>query len=696
MQNMLTAKENLRRQSRFGLIILVLVLWYAPGWAATNILKIRHWVAPDHARIVIDTSEEAQYRTVKEEKRLSIEIADASYVKTGPQTIVIKKPGIDRIVASSPGDGLVRIELYFTDHTETRVFRVKKFEGKPDRIVVDIILPEVEKKDQEDRERVKESTKDKIVVIDPGHGGEDPGAVGRHGTQEKKVVLEIGRKVRDKLNAREGYHAFLTREGDYYVSFKKRLQIAREYGANLFLSIHADASLSRRVSGSSVYVLSLRGASSEAARILARNENLADIVGGTANGEGGKEESDPIILNMFQTNTMNYSKTFGNLLLKNIVSLNRIKFNTVQEAPFMVLKLPEVPSILIETAYISHPVEEKKLRNRKFQNELAEIIADSAVEFLSTATTPTKSPPTLVKKEAASSAERKPVAGKEEEKKLAKTSSTVFHMVKRGESVDRIAKKYHVSPAQILKANDMKPRDPLYVNRKIIIPVKTADHRRDGKAKEEATAEENDKPVMTTVTYMVRKGDSLDSIAGKHGTNYLVLLKLNGMKEKDTLYVGKKIKIPVPPDTTGDKETPPDRNQEDKPVSATPLKYGVKEGDTLEKIAARQDTTVASLLGLNRMKSRDHIYPGQVIVIRRAAAGGDNDKKTTRGDGGKKSPQKTAKAKPRTMIYIVKKGDSLDAIARKNKTTVSALKELNQGKRLSPLYVDQRLKIPGS
>ena len=693
---MLTAKENLRRQSWFGLIILVIFLWYVPGWAATNILKIRHWVAPDHARIVIDTSEEAQYRTVKEEKRLSIEIADASYVKTGPQTIVIKKPGIDRIVASSPGDGLVRIELYFTDHTETRVFRVKKFEGKPDRIVVDIILPEVEKKDQEDRERVKESTKDKIVVIDPGHGGEDPGAVGRHGTQEKKVVLEIGRKVRDKLNAREGYHAFLTREGDYYVSFKKRLQIAREYGANLFLSIHADASLSRRVSGSSVYVLSLRGASSEAARILARNENLADIVGGTANGEGGKEESDPIILNMFQTNTMNYSKTFGNLLLKNIVSLNRIKFNTVQEAPFMVLKLPEVPSILIETAYISHPVEEKKLRNRKFQNELAEIIADSVVEFLSTAATPTKSPPTLVKKEAASSAERKPVAGKEEEKKLAKTSSTVFHMVKRGESVDRIAKKYHVSPAQILKANDMKPRDPLYVNRKIIIPVKTADHRRDGKAKEEATAEENDKPVMTTVTYMVRKGDSLDSIAGKHGTNYLVLLKLNGMKEKDTLYVGKKIKIPVPPDTTGDKETPPDRNQEDKPVSATPLKYGVKEGDTLEKIAARQDTTVASLLGLNRMKSRDHIYPGQVIVIRRAAAGGDNDKKTTRGDGGKKSPQKTAKAKPRTMIYIVKKGDSLDAIARKNKTTVSALKELNQGKRLSPLYVDQRLKIPGS
>ena len=191
---MFTTKENLRRQSRFGLIILVLVLWYTPGWAATNILKIRHWVAPDHARIVIDTSEEAQYRVVKEEKRLSIEIADASYVKTGPQTIVIKKPGIDRIVASSPGDGQVLIELYLTDHTETRVFRVKKFEGKPDRIVVDIILPEVEKQDQEDRERVKESTKDKIVVIDPGHGGEDPGAVGRQGTQEKKVVLKSAKR----------------------------------------------------------------------------------------------------------------------------------------------------------------------------------------------------------------------------------------------------------------------------------------------------------------------------------------------------------------------------------------------------------------------------------------------------------------------------------------------------------------------
>ncbi len=698
----------------FGLAILAVALWPASGFSGTNILNIRHWAAPDHTRIVIDTSEEAQYRVVKEQMRLSVTIENSQYVETRPATIVIKKPGIEKIAVSAPGENQVLVELFLTAHTETKVFRVRKFEGKPDRIVIDIILPEVEKKDQEDRERVKEYTKDKIVVIDPGHGGEDPGAVGRNGTQEKKVVLEISKKVRDKLNAREGYYAFLTREGDYYVSFKKRLQIAREYGADLFLSIHADASRSRRVSGSSIYALSLRGASNEAAKILARNENLADIVGGTGNGEAIKDISDPIILNMFQTNTMNSSKIFGNLLLKNMVAINRIKFNTVQEAPFMVLKLPEVPSILVETAYISNPAEEKKLRSRKFQNELAEIISDSAVEFLSTTAPVTpvvpaaplavppavvkkeETPPAVVKKEAASPVAREPAPVKKEEKKLVKASPTVFHMVKRGESVDRIAKKYRVSPAQILKANDMKPRDPLYANRKIIIPVKTADRRTDRRTKAAATAEEDDKPAMATATYKVKKGDSLDSIAVKHGTNYLVLLKINGMKEKDTLYAGKKIKVPAPPEAAAEKEQPPGRKQEEKPAPATPLKYRVKEGDTLEKIAARQDTTIASLLELNRMKLRDHIYPGQVIVVRRAAAKGGDDQKTTNSDGEKKTAKKIAKAKPRTVIYVVKKGDSLDAIARKHKTTVSALRDLNPGKRLSPLYVDQRLKIPGS
>lgn len=159
------------------------------------------------------------------------------------------------------------------------VFKLKKFLEKPDRVVIDIGLPDVEKREREERQQIKTSRKDKIVIIDPGHGGDDPGAVGKGGTYEKTVVLDIGRRIRDILNGAGGFRAFLTRDEDYYVSFKKRLRIAREYGADLFLSVHADAARNRDARGSSVYCLSMGGASSEAARLLARKENLADIIG---------------------------------------------------------------------------------------------------------------------------------------------------------------------------------------------------------------------------------------------------------------------------------------------------------------------------------------------------------------------------------------------------------------------------------
>jgi len=625
-------KKNLIRKLLHGLVILVIALWSSQGFAETQILNIRHWAAPDHTRVVIDTSEEAQYTVEKKDMMVSINITDARCVKAVARTITIRKPGIDRITVTTPSEGIEKVDLYLTAHTETKIFRVIKIEEKPDRIVIDIILPEVEKKEQEDRERVKVQTKDKIVVIDPGHGGEDPGAVGHNRTYEKKVVLEISKKIRDKLNALEGYHAFLTREGDYYVSFKKRLKIVREYGADLFLSIHADAARSRHASGTSVYSLSLRSASSEAAKILARNENLADIVGGAGNGEATSDQSDPIILNMFQTNTMNSSRTFGNVLLMNMTTVNRIKFNSVQEAPFMVLKLPEVPSVLIETAYISNPKEEKKLRNRQFQNELADAIVQSTVAFLSSS--PVKTPAVMaaqtqpvVSRKMEDTAKKEDISKKEEIPAKEETAKgkepvvaggktvTVFHMVKRGESIDRIARRYHVNPALILKTNGMKLKDPLYANRKIKIPLKNIEGKTAVRSSKTAKAEATEKQEITTTTYKVKKGDTLEIIARKH------------------------------------------------------------------------ETTLTALLKLNNMKPRDPLYADKVIKIREAEKPGGSEK-TAR----KKSEEST----PRTTIYIVKRGDSLDAIARKHKTTVSALKDLNQGKRLVPLYVDQRLKLPAT
>lgn len=706
MQRMAHLKKNIIRKSILGLTILIVTLWSSQGFTTTNILNVRHWAAPDHTRIVIDTSEEAQYTVEKKDMQVSINITGAQYVKTGPRAITIKKPGIDRIALTTPSEGVVNVALHLTAHTETKVFRVKKIEEKPDRIVIDIILPEVEKKEQEDRERVKVQTKDKIVVIDPGHGGEDPGAVGRYGTYEKKVVLEISKKVRDKLNALEGYHAFLTREGDYYVSFKKRLKIAREYGADLFLSIHADASRSRLASGTSVYSLSLRSASSEAARILARNENLADIVGGAGNGEATSDLSDPIILNMFQTNTMNSSRIFGQVLLANMSPVNRIKFNTVQEAPLMVLKLPEVPSVLIETAYISNLKEEKKLRNRQFQNDLADAIVKSTVAFLSSSPvkTPTvvtvqtqpvvpRKPEDTAKNEDIPKKEEIPVkeeAPKKKEPVVAGGKTvTVYYMVKRGESVERIAKRYHVSPALILKANGMKPKDPLYANRKIKIPLQKVEEKAAPRPAKTAVAEAKVKvkPELATTTYVVKRGESFDSIAKQQGVSLVELLKINNMKMKDTLYAGKKIKIPGAGGNEPELEKEQPKQAPEKKAAPEALKYKVKKGDTLEIIARKHETTIPALLKLNNMKPRTPLYAGKVIKIREGEKPGGPEKTV------KKKPERSA---PPTTIYIVKKGDSLDAIARKHRTTVNALKDLNQGKNLAPLYVDQRLKIPGT
>ena len=373
--------------SRTLKLFMIFALWvFGFAWppsalALHEIKNIRHWVAPDHTRVVIDTTGDVRFTVEKGDRNLAIDLEDTAFPSDIPHLTALNKPGVEGIAVSPRPNSGVRVELSLPGHVQTTVFRLKKFQDKPDRIVVDIVLPEVARQESEAREQVKITRKDRIVVIDPGHGGEAVGAVGRGGTYEKDVVLAIGRKLRSALNGRAGYRAFLTRDDDYYVSFKKRLMIAREYGADIFVSIHADAAKSRSAAGSSVYCLSTGGASSAAAQILARNENLADVVGGVPAGEGG-EASDPIILDMFQTRAINQSRTFGGGLLHYLEGANRLKFATVQAAPFLVLKLPDIPSVLVETAYISNPKEEKLLRSDRFQARIAEGIARSVVDFL--------------------------------------------------------------------------------------------------------------------------------------------------------------------------------------------------------------------------------------------------------------------------------------------------------------------------
>jgi N-acetylmuramoyl-L-alanine amidase len=399
------------------------------------------------------------------------------------------------------------------------------------------------------------------------------GAVGRGGTFEKEVALSISRKLRDILNERSGYHAFLTRDDDYYVSFNKRLIIAREYGADLFVSIHADAAKRREAGGSSVYCLSTGAASSEAAKILARNENLADIVGGVPNAEGS-DASDPIILDMFQTHTLNQSKTFGGVLLKHIQGVNHLKFTTIQEAPFRVLKLPEIPSVLIETAYISNAKEEKLLKSSRFQERIAGVVAKAIGEFLpplpsvaisvsggkdeklkdrdkTTQDEQTTEKVMEIRKEVASRAvvavsitkKGHPVPGKAEENPSLQEKTTVYR-VQKGDTLGKIARKHGTSVGMLLKLNHMKLRDSLYVNRILKIYGAPAENK-ENQEKRTPVLERKSLPAQKTgkVIYRVKKGDTLGAIAQKNGTTVSALIKLNRLKPSQSLYVDKKLII---------------------------------------------------------------------------------------------------------------------------------------------------------
>lgn len=210
-----------------------------------------------------------------------------------------------------------------------------------------------------------------IIAIDPGHGGEDPGAISQSGTQEKDITLAIAQKLKGKIDKEPNMRAALTRDGDYFISLPMRLTKARQLNADLFISVHADAFIKPHARGSSVFALSERGATSAAARWLAKKENDADLIGGV-NLDGKDHYLKQTLLDLSQTATINDSLKLGREVLAEIGDINHLHKNEVEQAGFAVLKSPDIPSILVETAFISNPDEERKLRDTAYQDKMAE------------------------------------------------------------------------------------------------------------------------------------------------------------------------------------------------------------------------------------------------------------------------------------------------------------------------------------
>ena len=564
------------------LTVLILVLAALDGRADTKILNIRHWTAPDHTRIVLDVDGIPDYKVKENENRLTLNIKKTVLSQAIPEEMILKKPGIQKIVFEQTDAENCQVIFFLDAHQKVDVFKLKKFQDKPDRIVLDIYLQEMPSQPATPLPVSKGRKKKIVIVVDPGHGGEDPGAIGTKGTYEKDIVLQISRQIREEINGIPGFQAVLTRDGDYYVSFNKRLKKARDLNASLFLSIHADAARNRTAKGSSVYCLSTGAASSEAARILANHENLSDVLGGVPENETNNE-SNPILVDMFQTNTINLSKLYAEVLIKHLKDISCVKYEIVQEAPFRVLKLPDIPAVLIETAYLSNPREEKLLKKKDFQKKIAQAVAASAKDYFSSVL-------------------------KNQEKDQ---TPTTIYTVQKGDTLLRIAKHFHADVKEIADLNEMEEQDRLFIGQKIIVPsAETAL----AEVKKEKPAADAGKSKPLTRPYRVKKGDTLASIARCFNTSADKLREINNIQRREKLFIGRKIAVPADESQTV-AESDKSKKISGRKNKKAPGYYTVQRGDTLSSIAQKHSTTVAALLKINHLKATGKLLCGQKIKI---------------------------------------------------------------------------------
>ncbi len=348
--------------------------------AAAEIQDIRVWNAPERTRIVFDLSEAIEYElfALRKPARIVIDIVDSNF--TG-QLPVNKDLGhrVARLRTGRHGDR-TRFVLDITSSIRTEHFSLLPIGNKGHRLVVDLHPTSTK------TQRPKQPSVDNefVVIIDAGHGGEDPGAIGARKTYEKHLVLKIAKKLTKELSSVPGIRAELTRKGDYYIPLRKRTQIARERSANMFVSIHADAFTRPTASGISVFALSQSGATSERARLLAKKENASDIVAGERKD---LLKMEPDVLNTYRHLAFvgandRLSVELGDRVRARLSKVGKLHGNSVEKAGFAVLKAPGIPSILVEVGFISNPEEERKLNTKAYQTKIVNGIKTGIVQYV--------------------------------------------------------------------------------------------------------------------------------------------------------------------------------------------------------------------------------------------------------------------------------------------------------------------------
>lgn len=447
-----------RRLLPAACLLFITVTVFAETVSVNN---LRLWRAPDHTRVVFDVSGPLEHRlfTLENPHRVVVDMLDARLQGSLPE-VETGGPLITSVRSGMPEEGPLRIVLDLKAEARARSFMLKPAGPYGHRLVIDLHDIKASQDDSTSSRDIAKSSppvrpipRERIVAIDAGHGGEDPGAVGRrYRTREKDVTLAIARDLAKLVAKTPGMRAVLIRDGDYYVSLRQRYEKARRMRADVFISIHADAVPSRRAYGSSVYALSEKGASNAMARQLADKENASDLIGGVSLNDKDDMLAQ-VLLDLSHNRTMQDSLSLGEDILTELQRVGPVHLRNVAQAGFAVLKSPDIPSVLVETAFISNPSEEKKLRSSAYQEKLAASMFRGIQRFLKRA--PQTSP---VPVQAAISPSELPRE----------------YVVRKGDTLVSIARKYDIHIDALRFINNLWDAD-LPVGLRLRIPANQGD-----------------------------------------------------------------------------------------------------------------------------------------------------------------------------------------------------------------------------
>jgi N-acetylmuramoyl-L-alanine amidase len=473
----------------FGLLLLLLC---GQSWAVNNVKGVRIWHAPDNTRLVLDLANAPSHKVkrLSNPSRLEIELSGVTSLNIG--SVSGDSPLVKRVYASRTPSAAIAVVIELAFPVNDSIFSLPPSPPYGHRLVVDLKAqgsvsanqgapvtavtpsqPEMAATSavptaSQSAVSPRATGRDIIIAIDAGHGGQDPGAVGPKGTYEKNITLSISRQLADMINKQPGLKAVLTRTGDYYIHPNKRPDVARQKQADLLISVHADAVQNRKAHGASVWVLSMRRATTEVGRMLEQTEQHSELLGGVAEvikDSANERYLAQTVLDLSMNHSMVTGFEVAKEILREVAPIAHLHKKEPQAASLAVLKAPDIPSILFETGFISNYNEERLLKDPNHQHKLALAMFRAIKGYFE------KSPPadSLFAAHKNSGRTVPTVMPSQQNRTAATTNSSRTHKVKRGESLSRVAQQYGVSMAELRRHNNLKS-DNILIGQVLRIP----------------------------------------------------------------------------------------------------------------------------------------------------------------------------------------------------------------------------------